>query len=397
VTIIYPRNIGLEVSSKDSITKSHQEKWGGATHKIFHIYNSDNPCHFEEASKICSLFRRSYGNNYHQEFLYHPETIVKRITDGSLVSIVCLFDELQDLAAGEALSNQQNIEYGQRKIAAHLSLSIDDGNLKVSRVLVDPEARGLGLAKLLLEEALVYLAKLKGKSKKRIRGIKTEAVTTHGITQKVFSHFYFKAYGFHFTRYLDYFQTGRRESTMLMKRAFEVLEYRYQKVYIPKKFQSIARYIYSSFSCSREIVSQLDDNKHDENTVRQEDLLEAVHTMPYVIYSSKMSNAKLKISPRVTTASMLARINNVINSEEIKHFTVTFAITTPDSLLWYEELSQRGFIFSALEPDQMGDKVTMQWIKEYADNMKEICDLFGTLDIYGDENKMLLQEFRDLS
>jgi len=160
------------------------------------LLSSETGCPYPIAAGISALFDRVYGEQYHRSVTKNPHSVQRSIEEGSWVA--CVYTE-------------QNGD-----VVAHGALLRNQGSDRLARVLVDESARGLGLGEKLTDTLLSHADR---GSYEGEAPIVTESVTAHHGTQRIFAKAGFRPLGLLVSKFNDYFNTGYRESAVLMGRA----------------------------------------------------------------------------------------------------------------------------------------------------------------------------------
>jgi GNAT superfamily N-acetyltransferase len=154
------------------------------------IVPANVPLPMHQSQEVIDLFRAVYGDRYHKSYTTTIAELELCRTAGQGASLLITRAD---------------------KVIAYATLTADSKHrCKFERVVVAPESRGLGVGKLLVRRGTVW-AETQGYS-----WLWAEVVTSHATSERLFTEVGFQPVGLNLGKYLDYFGSGVRESTLVL-------------------------------------------------------------------------------------------------------------------------------------------------------------------------------------
>jgi hypothetical protein len=316
------------------------------------LLDAKSGCPHQIAEGISQLFRRQYGDQYHRDVLYNPSSISDAVEAGKWLAAVVLDSDGTTVAHGALLRGEQGV--------------------KLARIVVDSSARGRHLAERITDALLDHAVASGG----GFAPVLTESVTTHPVTQRLFISRGFEPLGVCVHKFLDYFQTGQRESVLVMGRDLSSSS---RVLYVPEQFKGLCSYISDLHSLRAEVVVP-------PEVVSVSDSVELkVRCDPYV----GCGGVDVPVGA-VPSHQLLSGILHRLRDQQIKFVDGRVRLDDPCARSCIDTFLGLGFSFGYLEPCRGGTNLVMQWSAEPLHPRLESLALVGAAA--NDIRTLMLQE-----
>lgn len=313
--------------------------------------SAETGCSLEAAAEISALFDRAYGARYHQSVTNDPSSVKRSIEQGSWVA--CVY---RDDASGG--------------VVAHGALLRSGDQWRLARVLVDQSARGLGLGDKLTVALLGYAD---SQSDEIASPVVTESVTAHHGTQKIFAEVDFVPLGLLVSKFNDYFNTGHRESAVLMGRAVTT---KAERVFVPSSVAPLVEEIFRWHNITTGVKTGDDRCGTQIGT--------NLPGAASFAFDSHMSIARISVGAAADIHELTKLIDKAREEEAI--FTeLKVEVSTPDGYALSETAISQGFVFAGIEPHRNGVWLILQ-------SGEGIAERAAHLNLFSPEARRL-QEF----
>ena len=289
------------------------------------LITSESGCPHRIAVGISSLFHKLYGEQYHRSVTKTPQSVQRSIEEGSWIA--CVYTR----PTGE--------------VVAHGALLRIQESWRLARVLVDESARGLGLGEDLTETLLSHADSL---SDDGTSPIVTESVTAHHGTQRIFAKAGFRPLGLLVSKFNDYFNTGYRESAVLMGRAITTSA---EAVFVPSAIAPVVSEIFQWHGIATQVRTGRDRCGTALSSQKSSGVSFAL--------DDHMSIARLALA----AGSDLSDLDGLVNkaqAADAAYIELKIEVSTPDGYALAQKALAQQFTFAGVEPHRDGVWLILQ-------------------------------------
>lgn len=286
-------------------------------------YSADRAVDPEIAAGVADLFKTQYADRYPNPDMYSAERICNLISQGN-ITLYTLCNNDSKVVAVAAL------------------IQLEPGVYEVGKIIVHPDLRSHGIGHSLTER-VVDIAAFEGAS-----AIYAWAFTAHPYSQRIFHALGFNPCGVTVRDWVDAFDTGYRESAVVMSYFPDQKVKQMREVHCPQPLRGLVASIFSDIGCQREFAEPLVHTVSIETDFELSD--------PIIPPTGAVT---IDLDDKIAVNKLLP-VFDQLNQKGARHISVSMNMQSPSTHNQTLDLMAAGFRFAAVQPGPERDLLVLQ-------------------------------------